>query len=369
MRRVLPLTVLASSALLGCAHKEPTSAQSASNGDAGSSGAEHAVVFEGANVLGHGVVDVRVERGVIVALGQNLREADDQAIAVDGFFLAPAAIDSHVHLSYYPVASELRAHGVAAALDLAAPLASFGTDTGGLVLLRSGPMLTAPGGYPTTSWGQDGYGLEVSTSADARQRVRELVSLGADVIKVPLAGAPELSDDVIAAIVDEAHQAKKLVVAHALQAAAAERAASLGCDVLAHTPTEPLPDAVVAAWSDKAVISTLAAFGGSGSAVDNLRALRAQGTRVLYGTDLGNLRDVGVSESELRLLAEAGMQPEDVLASLGSEPATFWRLTELGSLDVGKRASFLVLEGDPLAEPTRLAHPDRVYMDGVEMKP
>ena len=47
-----------------------------------------------------------------------------------------------------------------------------------------------------------------------------------------------------------------------------------------------------------AVVSTLAAFGGSPAAVDNLRRLHAAGATVLYGTDLGNTRDAGPSAEE-----------------------------------------------------------------------
>src|ERR1700760_3589849 len=64
--------------------------------------------------------------------------------------------------------------------------------------------------------------------------------------------------------------------------------------------------ATVAAGRGRAVISTLAAFGGSPAAVDNLRRLRAAGATVLYGTDLGNLDVAGPSEPEIALPARAG---------------------------------------------------------------
>ena len=54
------------------------------------------------------------------------------------------------------------------------------------------------------------------------------------------------------------------------------------------------------------MISTLAAFGGSDAAIENLRQLRAAGVTVLYGTDLGNQRDAGPSADELALLRRAG---------------------------------------------------------------
>ena len=52
------------------------------------------------------------------------------------------------------------------------------------------------------------------------------------------------------------------VAAHAISDAEALRAANTGADVLAHTPVEALSEATLSAWSNKVIVSTLAAFGG-----------------------------------------------------------------------------------------------------------
>ena len=45
----------------------------------------------------------------------------------------------------------------------------------------------------------------------------------------------------------------------------------MNMDVLAHCPTSYLSDQTIELWSSRTIIPTLHAFGGSSTAVDNLR--------------------------------------------------------------------------------------------------
>jgi imidazolonepropionase-like amidohydrolase len=285
-------------------------------------------------------------------------------VDVTGRFLAPSFIDAHVHLTYYPVAEQLLQNGVIAAVDLAAPLDAFSADVQPLTLLASGPMITAIDGYPTQSWGSDGYGLPVASVTEAESAVDALARDGAALIKTPFTGEPTLDDETVAAVVARAHVRRLKVFAHALGAADAERAGAAGVDVLAHTPVEPLSAETLAAFSSRVVISTLGAFGGSSTAVGNLRALREAGATVLYGTDLGNSRDAGIQRAELELLVQAGLDGAAILEAGTAAPAAYLGLEELGAIAPGKRAALLVLARDPLEDPTALAEPLQVYVDG-----
>jgi imidazolonepropionase-like amidohydrolase len=332
-------------------------------------GTDDAFVLRGGHVVGRGVLDVEVRDGRIAALGEVDRALG--VVDVGGRFLAPAFIDSHVHLRFLPVAEELARAGVAAAVDLAAPRSFLDELTDAAerpTVLSAGPMLTAPGGYPTQSWGRDGYGLAVTAPDDARRRVAELADAGARLIKVPFGHGPLLDDDTVAAIVSEAHARGLLVAAHALSDEEAARAGGLGCDILAHTPVEPLREATVARFADRAVISTLRAFGGSETTVDNLRRLREAGARVLYGTDLGNTRDARIDPVELDLLAAAGLDGESILAAGSSTPASLWGLDALGAIDVDKEASLLVLTDDPRDDPSTLSRPEAVFLRGRRLE-
>jgi imidazolonepropionase-like amidohydrolase len=262
-----------------------------------------------------------------------------------GATVVPGFIDSHVHLSYLPEAPALADGCVAAAVDLAAPITAL-DERSPLTLVRSGPMITAVGGYPTQTWGRDGYGLTCVDPATCAAAVDLLVARGAAVIKVPFDGEPWLGDPSAAAVAARAHHHGKKLVAHALSDAGAARAARAGADVLAHAPVEPLTDATLAAWADRAVIGTLGAFGGD--AAENLALLHAAGATVLYGTDFGNTRALGVDPDELQRMTDAGLPREVVWASATSGAAAFWGFSDLGVLRAGAWASFCVVDGDPM---------------------
>jgi imidazolonepropionase-like amidohydrolase len=183
-------------------------------------------------------------------------------------------------------------------------------------------MITPPGGYPTRSWGADGYGLECDGEAACVAAVDRVVDAGAAIVKVPIgAGGPDHDDATLRAIVARAHARDRLVAVHALDDASARRAAEAGADILAHTPVERLSADTVALWSTRAVISTLRAFGGTETAVDNLRRLHESGATVLYGTDLGNTRTAGIDPLELSLLAAAGLTDAEIRAAATADPA------------------------------------------------
>lgn len=318
--------------------------------------------------LPHGTVaDVAVQDGLIVAVGELQGDATEQVDGT-GRWLAPAFIDSHVHLAYLPQGQAMAEGGVAAAVDLAAPTSLLSAEAGSaargpLHLVASGPMVTAVGGYPTQGWGSGGYGIECADAAQAEAAVDSLVDQGAGLIKLPVTDPPVLDATALAAAVTRAHARGVPVASHALTDAHALAAGVAGADLLAHTPVEALSDATLDLWAGRAVISTLHAFGGA-AAQDNLARLRERGAVVLYGTDFGNSTSAGIDAEELALLIEAGLSGAEVLAAGTRDPAAAWGLSDLGSLEVGKAASLLLLEADPHAQPQALAAPAAVWIAG-----
>jgi hypothetical protein len=305
--------------------------------------------------------------------------ADVPRRALPGLYLAPAVIDAHTHLTYvnrtYGPASRcpglpepctvqdaLLAAGVAGAVDLASPLSGL-PGPGPLRTLWSGPMLTAPGGYPTNSWGYDGYGWAVDTATAAEAAVDALADAGARLLKLPLDTGPALDLRVAAAAARRAHARGMKVAVHAPTVAAVEAALAVDADVLAHTPREPLPDALAARWAGRAVISTLSTFSSGAAPQANLQRLAAAGARLLYGTDLGNGNLPGIDPDELRGLA-AALGPAGALEAATAGPAAWFGFDALGALTPGKAACVLVLAADPLEDPTALARPVEVLGEG-----
>jgi imidazolonepropionase-like amidohydrolase len=318
----------------------------------------------GGTVVGVGPADVEVADGKIVAVGAV--SGDAFRVDVTGRWIVPAAIDSHVHLAYLPMVEEMADGGIAGAVDLAAPTSFLASDHGPVQVVAAGPMVTAVSGYPTQGWGRDGYGWEVATPAEAEAAVDALYAAGARVVKIPFDSGPSLADDTLAAAIGRAHALGMPVAAHALGDDDAARAAAAGADVLAHTPVEALSEGTITAWSGRAVVGTLGAFGGASTTRANLVALATAGATVLYGTDFGNTRTPGIDGREIGLMVEAGLSSDAILAAATSSPATYWHLDDLGAVAPGKAASLLVLARDPLVDPTVLAEPERVWIAGVE---
>ena len=235
-------------------------------------------------------------------------------------------VDSHVHLTYYPVAQQLAEHGVGAAVDLACPERALGTKYP-LPVIQAGPMLTRPGGYPLDSWGADGYGIGCADRDCLLTAIDRFAKKGARVIKIAL-DDNGLDPTLAQFATRRAHALGLKVAVHALSDASARKAAEIDADVLAHTPLELLAQKTIDAWATpkgkRAVISTLAAFGGTDEAIDNLRRFHDAGVTILYGTDLGNLRVDGPSQDEIAMMRSAGMTSDEITAAMTTVPWRFW---------------------------------------------
>ena len=347
----------------------------------GDTGSGTRVALTGAHIIGHGPAVLIIREGRIEAITTSAPTADLEQIALDGRFVVPAFIDSHVHLAIGYTGVALARGGIAAAVDLSSPVSSLAVNRKPLNVLQSGPMITAVHGYPTQSWGSNGYGLEIEGVQAARAAVEQLMASGADVIKVPVGDTTgggvismqenksTLSDAELKAVVDQAHSHGLRVAAHAITNAAAMRAATAGADVLAHTPTEPLTAGTLAAWSERAVISTLTAFNGIPVAVENLRLLHDAGATILYGTDLGYTAVAGINGEELELLRKVGLDVDAIIAAATVAPAEYWGFERIGRIVPGAAASFLVLDSDPRLDLSSLTRPVTVYIDGMAMDP
>lgn len=239
----------------------------------------------------------------------------------------PGVVDHHVHLGL--VDHTLLAGGpVVEVHDLGwVPeeiLALRAAPPAGVVVRVAGPFHTAPGGYPSgRPWAPAGAVRPVAHPADARSAVEAAVEAAYDLVKVALhASMPLLTDEVLQALVEAAHDAGLRVGVHAEGPGQAERAIDAGADVLVHAPWEPLSDAVLERGRAMTWISTLAIHGPAERAVaiDNIRRFRAVGGTLRYGTDMGNgPTPVGLNEAEVLALGQAGLEGEELLAALCGE--------------------------------------------------
>lgn len=93
------------------------------------------------------------------------------------------------------------------------------------------------------------------------------------------------------------------------------------------------------------------------SAMESVRLLKAAGVPLVMGSDSGNWPLFSqyfhgpTSWRELRLLAEAGLKPLEVLGAATVNPARMLGLEDrLGTIDVGKAGDLVVVRDDPLVD-------------------
>nr|MDP9114871.1 amidohydrolase family protein [Acidobacteriota bacterium] len=102
----------------------------------------------------------------------------------------------------------------------------------------------------------------------------------------------------------------------------------------------------------------------------NLQKLNQTGAVIGFGADSGAVPDyfhAYNAHRELQLMVEAGMTPAQVLTAATVTSAEFLRLQDHGTLDPGKSADFLVLNGDPLNDIANTRKIAKVYLRGQEL--
>ena len=245
-------------------------------------------------------------------------------------------------------------------------------DLKGPRLLVVGPAFTSPGGHPAVSicksneWCRQQMCAEVDDSASAVKTVRALVERKVDAIKIVYdgnrSGRTKLSLDVMKAIIDEAHRHKLRVTVHTGTQQNAIDAVSAGADGLEHgvflgqivgndlgnlmqtRGTFYVPTLTV--WNT---------FGGAQRVAKpkaNLQPLYRQGVKIAVGTDTFGKIEPGVSTvRELELMVEAGLSAGDVIQAATQNAAEHLGLgKDLGTVEPGKLADLIIVDGDPLKD-------------------
>lgn len=245
--------------------------------------------------------------------------------------LLPGWCDHHVHLQLLPPAAleSLAEGGISRVIDLGGDpdvLAALAEpDPFAASLEFAGAFLTAPDGYPSDrAWAPAGSWREIASADDAELAVAEQLVAGASRIKIALnaAAGPVWNDALLAEVVAEARAAALPIVAHVEGPGQADRAITVGVDVLAHAPfSETVPDALIAqaVAQGQRWVSTLAIHEPDAQAIGiaNVRAFREAGGELLYGSDLGNGdQPLGLNPAELAALAAAGLDETAVLRAL-----------------------------------------------------
>lgn len=234
-------------------------------------------------------------------------------------------------------------------------------------------------GFPAGLFGRE-PGIEdgIASGADQfRDAVRFQIKYGADVIKVCATGGvlsltdevdtPQLTQDEMNAIVEEAHRLRKKVAAHAHGAAGAKVAIRAGVDSIEHGSflddeawrmmkqrgTYLVPTLMAAEYVTRRQLPPeIAAKARAAAAARSASFRRALeiGVKIAFGTDSA-VSPHGRNAEEFALLVDHGMSPADALRTATSSAADLLGLSaRIGTLEAGKEADVIAVPGDPLAD-------------------
>ncbi|MES5488861.1 amidohydrolase family protein [Bradyrhizobium sp. INPA03-11B] len=215
---------------------------------------------------------------------------------------------------------------------------------------------------------------EASTPDEATQLARSYMDLNLDGVKlftgVFKGNKPVVNMDpaIARAAVDVAHAQGKPVFAHPQNKTGVETVITAGVDIMAHTdPSEagyapeqlarfkaqgialiPTLSLFTTVVLDPAVTNRLLA-----ATVNQLKQFSENGGPVLFGTDVGFTKLYETTQ-EYQLMHRA-LSEREVLASLTTNPARYFKAAKKGKVEQGFDADLVVLDGDPLSDVANLA--------------
>ncbi|MEO9255269.1 MAG: amidohydrolase family protein [Tepidiformaceae bacterium] len=257
--------------------------------------------------------------------------------------------------------------------------------------LALGPKLLVAGAPITTTGGHCHFmGGEADGALELRKAVREHNKAGTDWIKIMATGgnmthrtntfAAQYTVDELRAVIADAQRLRLRVTAHAHGSVGIGVATEAGVDMIEHcsftTPggTDFDPQVADAIAAKGIVVSPTVSVGYRNWKDDGMKQRRKQvtlgllerGCQVLMSTDCGI---PGVPHNALaggmQVLAELGeLSPIQTLKLATSSSANILGLKDRGTLEAGKSADLLVVEGDPTVDLGDLTRVRYVLRDG-----
>ena len=229
-----------------------------------------------------------------------------------------------------------------------------------------------------------------------QEAVRKLAAAGVDVIKIMATGGvldpgamgleQHFTNEEMKAIADMAHSLHLKVAAHAHGARGIEAAANAGIDSIEHGTFLDERGAKAMKAHGTYYSGTLMAFSGvqavmgSGKLTPEMEDKARQtfdvwgkglnlayrnGVKIALGTDSAVAPHKDASKELALMVTKGGMMPRDALiAATKGGPDLMGISNETGTLDPGKSADLIAVDGDPLTDPSAVQHVAYVMVEG-----
>src|ERR1035441_2638225 len=379
---------------------------------------DQAIVIEGDNI-------------VAVGLASATPAADATTINLPNATVLPGLIDAHTHLTFNPsfgyemlgisIPREalIGAHNARVTLeagfttvrnvgargysDVALRDAINAGDVPGPRMLVSGPALSITGGHCDNDLLPYEYHATSDGVADGIENVqhktREIIKYGADLIKVCATGgvlskgddpnASQYTLEEMKAIVADAHRLGRKVAAHAHGAQGVIWASEAGVDSAEHghlmndaaiatlkkNGTYLVPTLYLIDWQrENAAKANLPDYTRhkmqivSEAAKTNAKKAIEAGVKIGLGTDAA-VYPHGLNAHELAVYVSLGMTPLQAIqtATINDADLLGWS-DKIGTLEAGKWADIIAVDGDPLQDVTTLQHVKFVMKGGAVVK-